>query len=115
MEEHNTTNFTENNNNTTVENNFGMDLKSLGKDIFDSKHIVGSLVVFWGTILLIVGAAVYCWYRYFCNAGEDEMNTRNEDVENNDYRLDNSRRNTLVLNLRRQSRRETLILPFPFH
>ena len=114
MEEYNNSNFTDTNNNTTVETKFGMGLEDLGKDIFDTKHMARSLVVFWGTIFLIVGGAVCCWLKYFRN-GE----TSDDDPENNELRLDEtrrgSRRDTLILNLRRQSRRDTLILPFTLH
>jgi hypothetical protein len=110
MEQYNASNFTETTNSSTEEKKYGTGFESLGNDIFDSKHLAISMVVFWGTILLIVGGAAYCWCRCIRN-GE----TRNDDQENNEIRVDNTRRDTVILNLRRQSRRDTLILPFTLH
>ena len=109
MEENNTsiqeTNFISEDKFTTNFANFNNE--------FDSEHLVGTMVVFFGTILLIVGGAVCCWYRYVRNARENNDDTENA---NSGQVWDGSaRRDTLVLNLRRQSRRDTLILPFTLH
>ena len=86
-----------------------MDLQDFATT-FASKHMFGTLIVFCGTILLIVGGAICCWCRYFrrdSNQGIG-LNSTNEPLYDGA-----NRRDTLVLNLRRQSRRDTLsVLPF---
>lgn len=105
-------------NSTLAMNKVGTDFGHMGNN-FDTKHLIGTMIVFWGTISLIIGGAIYCWYRYFRNNIED-LNGE-EDPENPTAnaggRYDGStRRDTLILNLRRQSRRDTLsILPFTLH
>ena len=89
------------------------------ENTFDTKHLIGTMIVFWGTISLIFGGAIYCWYRYFRNHTEDvngEEDPENGATGNGNGRYDGTtRRDTLILNLRRQSRRDTLILPFTLH
>ena len=86
-----------------------MDLDDFA-NTFASKHMLGTLMIFCGTILIIVGGAICCWCRYFRrdrNQGIG-LNSTNEPIYDGA-----NRRDTLVLNLRRQSRRDTLsVLPF---
>ena len=87
------------------EDKFSMDFAQLSI-AFDSKHLIGTIIVFCGTIMFIVGGAIYCWYRYFRNHEEN-----NEETENTNSGLPydpNLRRDTLVLNFRRMSRRISL-------
>ena len=111
MNKHNTSIVEDNAN---INNTDRIDLDNFG-NTFDSKHLIGTMVVFWGTILFIIGGAVYCWYRYFRNG--DSRTAEDQENQTNDLRYDgsNTRRDTLILNLRRQSRRDTLILPFTLH
>lgn len=87
-----------------------MDLDSFAKT-FASKHLIGTLLVFCGTILMIAGGAAYCWCRYFRRDSNDDMGNANNGMVYDGA----NRRDTVVLNLRRQSRRDTLVLPFILH
>ena len=118
MNPQNCTAMMEDTNSTVVLNKVRTDFGHLGNN-FDTKHLIGTMIVFWGTISLIVGGAIYCWYRYFRNHTEDgngEEDPENGATGNGNGRYDGAtRRDTLILNLRRQSRRDTLILPFSLH
>ena len=104
--------------NSILKDNFPINFANFNNDRFDYQNVVGTMVVFFGTILLIVGGAICCWYRYFRNREEDNADPENA---NSSLRYDgNGRRDTLVLNMtemkRRQSRRDTLVLPlFTLH
>ena len=85
---------------------------------FDSKQLIGTMIVFWGTIFLIIGGAIYCWYRYFRNndhLGGPASSFEDPENQTSEARQDKgcARRDTLILNLRRQSRMGSL-LPAPF-
>ena len=105
-------------NSTLTMNKVGTDYGQLG-NTFDTKHLIGTMIVFWGTISIIIGGAIYCWYRYFRNHTEEvtgEEDPENDATGNANGRYDGAtRRDTLIMNLRRASRRDTLILPFTLH